>query len=407
MMADNLLPNAPPNAGKVAILRPVPNGEDHLGYASSADNVAAARRFAVADIDSLTIGSEPVWLINGILPAQGLGIVYGLPKCGKSFLLADTLFHVAMGRPWAERDVLQGAVVYVTGEGVSGFRRRMVAFRRHYGVDGLGVPFGIISVAPDLGHNTGDEQELIANIRNWLALKGNPPLRAVALDTVARTMNGADENTAKDMTTWYANANKIEQEFNCLVVGVHHSGKDATRGARGSNALDGAADVMWHVDKGEVASTVTVAAMKDGEDGASWTYRLQPYYFDEAREGGATSAQQVSLSTCTVEILTNPSFAQQTATRRNKKALRGKAARLMDIICKAIGEAGESVKGNQNVPPDVRAISRDMLNKYVQIKGFYEEGKPPNYNRAVLSRHLNALAGDRYIGLTDAHLWVV
>jgi len=43
--------------------------------------------------------------------------------------------------PYAGRAVLQGPVIYLTGEGVSGFKRRMIALRRHHGVEGQGVPF--------------------------------------------------------------------------------------------------------------------------------------------------------------------------------------------------------------------------------------------------------------------------
>ena len=71
-------------------------------------------RFPVLHIDELEIGDDPTWLINGLLPASGFGIVFGPPKSLKSFLLADALFHVAMGRSWAGRDVMQGAVVYIT-----------------------------------------------------------------------------------------------------------------------------------------------------------------------------------------------------------------------------------------------------------------------------------------------------
>jgi len=38
---------------------------------------------------------------------------------------------------------------------------------------------------------------------------------------------------------------------------------------------------MWHVEKGEGQSRVTILAMKDGEDGLYWTFKLNPYYFDD------------------------------------------------------------------------------------------------------------------------------
>lgn len=273
-------------------------------------------RFRVADLDDIEIGAEPVSLIDGLLTSTGLAVVFGVPKSGKSFVISDALFHVAMGRPWAGREVLQGAVAFVTCEGVNGFKRRLIAMRRHYGVEGQGVPFGMISVAPDLGHTSGDDVQLIEAIREWLASKGNPPLRAIAIDTLARAMKGADENAAKDIAILVDNCGRIAEAFGCLVVVVHHAGKDTARGSRGSNALDGAADVMWSVEKGEGVSTVSIHAMKDGEEGISWQFRLAPYVFDEAPAGGgATWAQHPPARSKSSLLLSQRNTNSRTATK--------------------------------------------------------------------------------------------
>ncbi len=244
--------------------------------------------FPILHIDDLEIGDDPTWLINGLLPASGFGVVFGPPKSLKSFLLADALFHVAMGREWAGREVMQGAVVYITGEGVEGFKRRLIAMRRHYEVEGARVPFLMVPVAPDLGHNSGDDAALVQDVRDYLATIGNPPLRAIAIDTLARTMKGADENAAKDMTTFVDNCERIGAAFGCIVIGVHHAGKDVAKGSRGSNALDGAVDVMWSVEKHEAGSTATIHHMKDAEAGSSWQFRLLPVTSERG-------AQQVNL----------------------------------------------------------------------------------------------------------------
>src|SRR4051794_29283261 len=262
---DDFLP-VPPDAERVATLRPFsrglqdgprPNGADH-----SADQPPGKPRFPIIGVDDITLGTEPVWLIKRILPATGLTAVFGLPKSGKSFVLADALFHVAMGRRWAGCDVQPGAIVYVSSEGVSGLKRRLVAMRRHYGVEGKAVPFGFSPAMPALGHANSDADTLIENIREWLASIGTPPLRAIALDTLARVICGGDENMARDMGQLVGNAERIAAAFGCLVILVHHAGKTVERGSRGSNALDGACDCMWSVEKGEAQSRVTIHAMK-------------------------------------------------------------------------------------------------------------------------------------------------
>ncbi len=80
---------------------------------------------------------------------------------------------------------------------------------------------------------------------------------------------------------------------------------------------------------------------------------------------------------------------------------------LLDIVRGAIGDAGEQIKGDINVPHDVRAISRETLKRYVKVRGYYEEGKPDNHNRAMLSRDLKRLHVSRRIGLTEHYLWLL
>jgi AAA domain len=231
--------------------------------------------------------------------------------------------------------------------------------------------------------------------------QGNPPLAAVAIDTLARAMQGADENTAKDMTTFVDNCGIVGDAFNCLVLGVHHAGKDVTRGSRGSNALDGAVDVMWSVEKGEVASTAAIHHMKDGEEGLSWQFRLAPYTLVEATETkGATT-------TCVVEIVQEPQQPQRAQQGRNKRPLADQPKLLLGIIRDALSEAGEFVKGDMNVPHDVKAMARDNLKRYLPLKGYWDDDRPSNTNRAILSRDLKLLAARGYIGLTSAYFWSI
>jgi RecA-family ATPase len=106
--------------------------------------------------------------------------------------------------------------------------------------------------------------------------------RAIVLDTLARCMGDGDESSARDMGRFITRCGEIERHYCCTVVVVHHMGKDASKGARGSNALNGAADVTIAVEKGEAFSTARVDEMKDGPEGQEWRFRLLPYQADEA-----------------------------------------------------------------------------------------------------------------------------
>ena len=88
-----------------------------------------------------------------LIPAgPSLGVFFGKPKCGETRAAANVL-HVAMGRIYCGCAVQQGAVVYITKEGVRGFKKRMLAMRQHYKV-GPEVPFYTAHQMPNFGTTT-------------------------------------------------------------------------------------------------------------------------------------------------------------------------------------------------------------------------------------------------------------
>src|SRR5262245_4530702 len=69
------------------------------------------------------------WLVDQLLPAEGLSVLFGRWKSFKSFVLLDLAMAIARGEPWAGRKVRQGATVYVAAEGAAGMRKRIAAYQ--------------------------------------------------------------------------------------------------------------------------------------------------------------------------------------------------------------------------------------------------------------------------------------
>src|SRR5205085_1884007 len=111
--------------------------------------------------------------------------------------------------------------------GVAGLKRRLAAFREHYNVQGKRIPFGLVPMAPNLGRDIGDDLKIIATLKTWAA--DRPPVRAVVIDTASRSMRGADENSAKDMGVFVDNCENVARVLGCIVIVVHHAGKDAEK----------------------------------------------------------------------------------------------------------------------------------------------------------------------------------
>jgi hypothetical protein len=231
-----------------------------------------AARFALVHIDDIEPGDEPLWLLDEILPAgPALAVVFGAPKSRKTFFVADMLYHAPMGRDYCGRAIRQGAVVYITTEGKRGFEIRMQTMREHYGV--VGAPFyAITDSMPNLGTKPGDAEALVRAIK--AALPQGVSVAAVAVDTLVRAMPGQSDSDGRDMGVFVDNCDYIAQALQCLIVVIHHSPRsDATR-TRGSNVLDGAADALISVVANGATSTVTVEALKDGEPGLTWRFRV-------------------------------------------------------------------------------------------------------------------------------------
>jgi hypothetical protein len=206
------------------------------------------------------------YLVKGLLASTGLAVIWGPPKCGKSFWAADLGMHVALGWDYRGHKVKQAPVVYIALEGRHGFPARIEAFRRHHGVQS--APFFLLSASLDLVAKSG---ELIASIKAQLktALPG-----VLFLDTLNRSLVGS-ESKDEDMARFLAAAEKVARELNCAVVIVHHCGIDASR-PRGHTSLSGAVESQLKVERGNTGEVfVTVELAKDFAEGTEIVSRLE------------------------------------------------------------------------------------------------------------------------------------
>lgn len=197
------------------------------------------------------------WLIKDYMPQGSMSMIYGPPGSGKTFLALDMALHIAHGINWHGKDVEQGSVMYIAGEGVGGLRKRLQAWHINKKLEPT-APLYIIPVAVALL----DDQE-IDNLITTIQILAKD-IKMVVFDTVARCMTG-DENSAQDMGQAIKALDRIKNQFKCCVVPIHHSGKDRDRGARGSTAMIGAVDVSLRVDRQEKQLSLTTEKQKDAE----------------------------------------------------------------------------------------------------------------------------------------------
>jgi|SRR5690554_2875435 len=249
--------------------------EDGEPGTPGAEDKRQRRGFGFTPVGELVANLRPVsWLVRGYLESDSLALVYGEPGHGKSFLAIDMAASIAAGVAWHGAEAKPGAVFYIAGEGHNGLARRFKAWETTRGASLAVAPLYVSHRAAPLD-DKASAAEVLRVVEDLAAEAGVAPA-LIVVDTLARCFGG-DENSAADVGAFVANLDALRDRWRATVLVVHHSGKDSTRGARGSTALRGAVDAEYRVTK-DPAGVVTLEAgkMKDADTPERRAFRLAP-----------------------------------------------------------------------------------------------------------------------------------
>lgn len=130
----------------------------------------------------------------------------------------------------------------------------------------------VIADAPNL-LEPKDAAALTHAIIAWVKAQGQ--VDVVVIDTLSATTPGGNENSGEDMGLVLSHCKFLSKETGALVVLIHHSGKDSTRGARGWSGLRAAADAEIEIIRNGDYRVANVTKMKDGTDGESFAFKLK------------------------------------------------------------------------------------------------------------------------------------
>lgn len=216
-------------------------------------------RFSFLPAEDLIL-RRPDWLIEGILESGSFGMLYGSPSSGKSFSALDMGACVATGLDWHGNAVQQGGVLYFVGEGMQGVGRRKDAWTIAHEIEFKNSMFFATQFV-DLKDRENSLPGFIKEIRK---LSQKTKVKLLIIDTLSRYYEG-DENVAGDMAHFISVLDDLRQEFEFAVLLVHHSGKDPSKGPRGSSVLHAALDTEMMVQKEKKMITITNTKQKDFE----------------------------------------------------------------------------------------------------------------------------------------------
>lgn len=242
---------------------------------------------ALIHADELKNMSMPMYLMPEFpLYTEAFNVIVGASGGGKSFLALDIAGRIALDYP----------VVYIAGEGLSGYAARWESWKSYHQVQSSQLYF------------YREALQVLDNVQlgNFIELLRPHHPYLVIIDTLARSAVGVDENSAREMGQFISACDALRGSLDCGLIVVHHTGKSGD--IRGSTALYGAADAVLSVAKMDGLVRVSNRSEhggknKYGEDKFESWFAIRPYETDGFN--GAVLAPAERLQTEALEVNDN------------------------------------------------------------------------------------------------------
>lgn len=343
--------------------------------------------WSIEEARSRSLKAGTAALVKKYLGQNEMSVLYGDSNTGKTFVALDLDFHIAAGMDWCGRKVAPGPVVYVAAEAGPSIAARVEALARRYKVNGSPPPLLVVPCLVDLfDPKAKDLKELVELINNWAKEHGQL-VRKVTLDTLARVIGVGDENSARDVGILVQNMDKIRVATRAHVMTVHHSGKNASRGARGSSALRAATDTELEIENG----VIRMRKQRNWEPAKDVRFRLSQVEIGQDEDGD-------KVTSCVVETGAAVDFEPQ-LTPDEQKAVEA---------LRTHSEISQFMTGLKDPFPATAEVVWNRI--YTQPEG--EMGSIPRYESHSLAGRelqgiLQSLVEKGYVAKVGQRQWVI
>lgn len=200
------------------------------------------------------------WIIPQMIPERSIGMLYGPPDSYKTFAVLTQVLEVSRTKD----------VIFLAGEGGYGLGPRIKAWATLHEIDVATLKFHAVTDMPKAA-DRGDVSDFVEKMRK----RGIKPA-IVCVDTASRMMTGLDESSARDAGQFIDALDFLKEEFGCTILAIHHTGKDVSKGERGSSALRGGFDFVIEAEAttDTNALALVMRKVKDAER------RREPFTFE-------------------------------------------------------------------------------------------------------------------------------
>lgn len=332
-------------------------------------------RFQLVQVGQIARRDPPEWMVDGLVPQTDLAMMYGNPGAGKSFIALDLAFAVSQGITFFNRVTQAGPVVWIAAEAAGAMRNRAKAYAQARGVQLDVADLWVIEQTLSLM----SQEDATALTQ---AVKPAKP-KLIIIDTLAAASGGANENSGEDMNVVLSHCRKLHEATGALVLLVHHSGKDAARGARGWSGLRAAVNTEFMVQH-EPSSPIRkliVTKQRDAEDGVQLPFKLQsvPLGFDNETSCVIDPLDETMLSSADKSKLGGNQKLVFTVCYDLASVADDKGVAIQDVYDDATLQLPKPPKGQRDRRGEIvkRALSALHERGYITIRGdFLDIGAP-------------------------------
>jgi hypothetical protein len=286
------------------------------------------------------------WLIKNVMSRDETSSWIAPPGKGKSALLTDIAVHKAGGRDWRGfRSKERSGVVYFALERADLVRRRLIAHKQRDSLDDL--PIAVAGEIIDL-LNRNCVNVILATIHaaeQRFALE----VGLAIFDTYSKGIaaGGGDEDKAKDQNIVQANLRRLfDRGCHLHIAGIGHTGKDESKGERGSNARLADVDLQVQIT-GDQIKTATVMKANDQPEGMMTSFKLEPFDFGLDEDGDPFRTFIVS-----TEIL-----AGERGHRSRKPS--DKQVLAVRALAEVTLSQGRDPPDEYRLPPDIKVVTAE------------------------------------------------
>jgi len=214
------------------------------------------------DLDAISRLPDLEWAVKDAIPEGVFSSIYGPTGIGKTFVCIDLTLTLASGADWYGQESKRQNVLYLVGEGIRGYKKRIAAWlHEHPNLD----PRQNITFSDAYGHSLRD-QATLDGLTRYVREKG---FTFIVVDTLNMFSGGIDENSAQEMSEITTALTVLANDAPATVLAVHHTGKSVANGPRGSSVYQSTVNSSILVTRDAELPEITLHfdKMRDAEAG--------------------------------------------------------------------------------------------------------------------------------------------